>query len=209
LRHVDLAGVQPLAQFVGCQVHQFDLVGRRKRRIGHGFAHPNAGDLPHHIDETLQVLDVERGPDIDAGGEQLLHILPPLRMARSGRVRVGVFVHQEDFRFSRQSRVDVEFHQLTVAILDRTARQHLDVAQQRFGLWPPMRLDHPNGDIDAVKPTPIAGGQHFERLAHPRRHAEVDLQLAAPLPLGVGQQGVRVRAYGLDWAHHPPRCAIG
>ncbi len=116
-RQVDLARGQPLAQLLGRDVDQLDLVGVRQRPVRHRLAHPHAGDLPHHVDQALEVLDVERGPDVDAGAEQLLHVLPALGMARARRVGVGVFVEQQQARPAAQRRVEVELQQLVVAVL--------------------------------------------------------------------------------------------
>ena len=55
------------------------------------------------------MLDVERGPDVDAGRDQLLHVLPALGMAAVGRVGVGEFVDDDQLRLALQGRVDVEF----------------------------------------------------------------------------------------------------
>ena len=43
----------------------------------------HAGDLRHHVVEAVDVLDVERGVDVDAGVEQLLDVLPALGVARA------------------------------------------------------------------------------------------------------------------------------
>ena len=41
---------------------------RGEHQVRHRLALAHAGDLPDHVDQALQVLDVERGPDVDAGG---------------------------------------------------------------------------------------------------------------------------------------------
>ena len=55
------------------------------------------------------MLDIERGPDVDAGRDQLLHILPALGMAAFGGVGVGEFVDDDQRRLALERRVDVEF----------------------------------------------------------------------------------------------------
>ena len=54
------------------------------------------------------MLDVERGPDVDAGRQQLVDILPALGMAAAGNVGVGVFIDQQQFRPARQRGVEIE-----------------------------------------------------------------------------------------------------
>ena len=73
LRHVgtiDVALLQPLAQLVGRQVDQLDLVGHFQHAVGQRLAHPHAGDARHRIVQAFQMLDVQRCPDVDAGFER-------------------------------------------------------------------------------------------------------------------------------------------
>ena len=66
LRHVDLAFAEPLLQHVGGDIHQLDLVGLLQHRVGQGLPHLHAGDLGDDVVQALDVLDVERGVDVDA-----------------------------------------------------------------------------------------------------------------------------------------------
>ena len=74
LRHVDLAVLQALDQVFGRQVDELDVVGLVDDRIGHRLAHADAGDLRDDVVQALDMLDIERRIDIDAGGEQFLHV---------------------------------------------------------------------------------------------------------------------------------------
>ena len=81
LGRVDVAVGQAPAQRLGGHVLQLDLVGRADDRVGHRLALRHAGDLLDHVVERLQVLDVDGGDDVDAGGQQLLDVLPALGVA--------------------------------------------------------------------------------------------------------------------------------
>jgi hypothetical protein len=65
-RDIDLALMQPLDQVVGREVDDLDVVGAIDDRVGHGLAHPDPGDLRDDVVEALDMLDVERGVDVDA-----------------------------------------------------------------------------------------------------------------------------------------------
>ena len=91
---VDLAGLQPLQQFVGRQVDHHHLVGLVEQPVGHGLPDADAGDAADDVVQALQVLHVHRRPDVDAGVEQLLDVLPALGVARARRVAVRQFVEQ-------------------------------------------------------------------------------------------------------------------
>ena len=83
LRHVDLAFGEALEQLVGRQIDELDLVGAGEHAIGHGLAHVDAGDLRDDVVQAFEMLHVDRRVDVDAGREQLLDVLPALRMARA------------------------------------------------------------------------------------------------------------------------------
>ena len=105
---VDLALAQALEQLVGRQIDELDLVGRVEHRVGHGLAHDDAGDLRDDVVQALDVLDVERRVDVDPGVEQLLDVLPALRVPRACGVRVRELVDQEQARLAREGGVEVE-----------------------------------------------------------------------------------------------------
>ena len=94
LRQVDLAGLQPLEQLVGRQVDHHHLVGLVEQPVGHRLPDADAGDAADDVVQALQVLHVHRRPDVDAGVEQLLHVLPALGVARARRVAVRQLVEQ-------------------------------------------------------------------------------------------------------------------
>ncbi len=114
--HIDLALGQALDQVLGRQVDQLDLVGLVDHMVGQGLAHPHGGDLRHHVVQALEVLDVERRIDVDAGGQQFLDILVALLVPAAGRVGVGELVHQHQLGLARQDGVDVHLVQRALAI---------------------------------------------------------------------------------------------
>jgi hypothetical protein len=146
---VDLAFPKPLNEIVRGEVDQFDAVGGVEHRIRHGLAHPHMGDLRDHVVEALDVLDIDRGIDVDAVGQQFLDIEIAFRMAAAGRVGVREFIDQRDLRMARDQRVEVHLLDDLVPVLDAFARDHLKALQQRLGLDPSVGLDHADDDIDA------------------------------------------------------------
>ena len=98
LREIDLAFMQPLDQVVWGEVYDLDVVGLVDDGIGNGLAHPDAGDLRHDVVQALDMLDVERGVDIDALRQDFLHIEIALGVAAAGRVGVGELVDQNQRR---------------------------------------------------------------------------------------------------------------
>ncbi len=144
------------------------------------------------------MLDVQRGPDVDPGIENLLHVLPPLRMARTGRVGVGVFVDQQQVRPARYGRVDVELQQGPFAVGDGPAGHDFQPAQQAHRLLAAVGLDHADDDVLALGLSSPSGAQHLIGLADAWRHAQKDLQ---PPTLARGGRGLIRRE---NRRRHPP-----
>ena len=108
----------PAADRLRGHVDEFELVGAADDVVGHGLALDGAGDPRDDVVERLEVLDVERGDHLDAGVEQLLDVLPPLLVARARGVGVGVLVDEHDFGPAGEDRVDVQFVQHGVAVVE-------------------------------------------------------------------------------------------
>jgi hypothetical protein len=119
LRQIDLALLQALQQFVGRQIDQYHFVGIVEDTVGYRLPDANAGDAADHIVERFQMLHIDRAVDVDAGGEQLMHVLPAFGMARAGDVGMGQFVHQDQRRTARQCAVEIELPEHLVAIGNR------------------------------------------------------------------------------------------
>ena len=133
-RNVDLAGFEPFDQLLRREVDQLDLVGLLEHGVGQRLADDDAGDLGDHVVEALDVLDVERRPDVDAGVEQLVDVLPALGVPRALGVRVGQLVDEEQLRPPRQRRVEIELAQRHAAVGDVARRQRFEAlrAAPRF-----------------------------------------------------------------------------
>ena len=106
-RYIDLALFQALDQIVGREIDQLDRVGAVEHRIRYGLAHPHMRDLRDDVVEALDVLDVDRGIDVDAVREQFLDVEIALGVAAARRVGMGELVDQRDLRPARDQRVEV------------------------------------------------------------------------------------------------------
>ncbi len=202
---VDLAVGEPLQELVGRQIDDHDLVGVLEHRVRNGFAHAHAGDLQDDVVEAFEMLHVERGPDLDAGRDQLLDVLPALRMARARHVRMREFVDQQHLRARGQRAVDVEFRHHPVAMHQEPRRKALDPVEHGLGLAPSVGFDHADEDAAAGGCRLAGGGQHRVGLADAGRGAEKDLEPGAAFAVrdreqGVGIGAVRVAGHGASIA---------
>ncbi len=96
------------------------------------------------------MLDVQRGPDVDAGVQQVFHILPALGVAAAGHVGMGIFVHKQQLRPAGQRAFEVEFRDEAAAIMDRPARQDGKALEHGLGLAPAMGLHDAHHHVEAI-----------------------------------------------------------
>ena len=64
-------------------------------------------DLRDDVVQALDVLDIDRGVDVDAAAQQLLDVEIALGMAAAGRIGVGELVDQHDLRTAGDDGVEV------------------------------------------------------------------------------------------------------
>src|SRR5262249_5866597 len=137
---VDFALAEARGELFGRQVDQLDLVGIFENLIGDRFTNADAGDAGNDVVQAFEMLDVERGVDVDAGFDQLCDILPALRVTALGRIGVGIFVDDQELWFAREGGVDVEFGECVAVISNLLAGDDLETFEQRLGLLAAVRF---------------------------------------------------------------------
>ena len=126
------------------------------------------------------MLHVHRRPDVDAGVEQLLDVLPALGVARAGHVRVRELVDEDQPRLARERGVEIELLQRR----GRGSRPPSAAGARGRRAAPRFRRGHGFRSRRSTTSTPCcfqrcARRQHRVGLADAGRGAEEDLQLAA------------------------------
>ena len=104
------------------------------------------------VGEALEVLDVERGPDVDAGREQLLARPASAWDARlSGALVWASSSTTISVGLALEGRVEVELGDRPAAIFDRGRRGRTSSpSSSAVGLGAPMGLDEADDDVDPV-----------------------------------------------------------
>src|SRR5205809_433723 len=123
-------------------------------------------------------MDVARRDHIDAGGEELLHVLPTMRVARPGGVRVRELVDHRDLRMTGQHRIDVHLFGVS-AIAIAPARRDLQTPGLRRHLLSTMRADDGEQHVRPASTPTTSLVEHRVRLADARRVPDVDPQPTA------------------------------
>ena len=153
-RHVYFAGSQPIEKLIRRRVHQLHFVSGLEHDVRHCLLHAHAGDRGDNVVQALDVLHVDRRVYVDARIAQFLHVLPALRVARSGLAFDGVgmrqFVHQQQRGFARKRRVQVEITQGGTPIRNLEVGKLLEPLEQHFDFGTTMRLGIAYDDIHAL-----------------------------------------------------------
>ena len=178
---VSTAG-QPMGKHEG--IHNF-TIGQRK---GLGLTSPN----------PLYVLQIDRGDYRDPLVENVVHILPALRIPAAWRIVVSQFVHQAHLRMPPENRRHVEHLVLFAGVRFLESGDRVQLVEQRFQFGCQRRLHSSRHHILAALLTPAPLVEHAERFAHARRIAEEHFEPPAALPallcLDAAQQLIGIRA---------------
>ena len=175
LLRVDVAVQHPAAQLLRRGVDQLDLVGFAHYPVRHPLTDTRPGHVLDLVGDALQVLDVDRGDDVDPGGEDLHNVLPALFVpAGSRHVRVGELIDQGDLGVPAQHRVQVHLLQAAAPVFHQLARDDLQVTDHLLGQPPTVTLDKPDDDAGSPLLAPVALVEHCVGLADAGGRAEVD-----------------------------------
>ena len=201
---IHLAFREPFQELFGGDVDEHDLVGDIEDRVGDALGNGDARDLLHRVGEPLEVLDIHRGEDVDAVLGELQDVLVAFTVSRTGRVRVGQLVDQDELRLPRHDRIRVHFLERHPAVGDRHTGDELETGRQVVGVLPLVAFQVPDDDVGTLLLHPPGFQEHRERLADTGRHAEEDfeLPLALLLLLRGAKEGIRIGSCRfLDRAH--------
>ena len=165
VRRVHIAMHHPPPQRLGRHVDQFDLVGPARNLVGQLLVLLHPGDLPGHVVERLQVLDVERGDDVDAGVEEFVDVLPSFLVPAAGHVGVGEFVHQRDLGMAGEHRVEIHLGEGHAPVGHGAPRHDRQPFGHRRGQLTAVRFQQPGNDVRATGATTLGLGEHRVGLA--------------------------------------------
>ena len=176
---------------------------------------PDAGNARDYVIQAFQVLNVERGPDIDAGVQQLLDVLPALGVAglwfAINQVGMRQFIDQQDRGRALERGVEIEFAARDAAIANFQEWELLESLQETLGFASPVRFHIADHHIDAGRSRAARGFEHGIGLADAGGSAEEDLKPSPSLErlalLEFGQQLVGIAAIApsaISGAHQAP-----
>ena len=139
-------------QLLRLDIHQLHLIRSVKNAVGNPFSDSDTGNRIHNVIETLDVLHIDSGIDIDAAVQQLLHILIALQMTGACGIFMSQFIDDQQLRFSFNGPVQVEFPRHSVFRHPFLWRQCLQLLQQIADLPASVgfHISHRNVDTPAL-----------------------------------------------------------
>src|SRR6185295_18353596 len=102
----------------GREIDVHDLIGLGEHPVGEALAYLDAHEPLDRVVEAFEVLDVERGDDVDAGREQLLDVEIALLVPAAGDVRVRQLVDQDDLGAAREEAFEIHLLEMDAAVDD-------------------------------------------------------------------------------------------
>ena len=176
---VDQAARDALAQRCRAQVDELDLVGLVQQAVGERLSHLDARQRADAAAEALEVLDVDRRPDVDAMCQQGVDVVVALGPRRVRRVRVGELVDDRDARPALDQPVDVGLRLGPAARSVAHDRRVLEAARALLGRDAAVRLEVADHDVGALLGGQARVAEHLVGLADAGGRAQVDAQESA------------------------------
>ena len=154
-------------------------------------------ELGDRIVQALEMLDVDGGDDVDAGGEHLVDVLVALLVPQARRVGVRELVDQGQLRRTADHGVDVHLLEVERPCSAPQRRHDLEPLGERGGLGPVVRLEVADHDVAALAPAPAglpgACGRSCRRRLPSRAGSGIRHAPLPRAPVGLGSECRRRR----------------
>lgn len=186
---IDLARAQALAQPLRRRVDEDHVFRDLEEAVRQRLAHARSGQIEDGVAEPVEVLDVQRREDRDAGAQEREYVLIPFGVPTPGGVRVRELVDEGDGGRAGEQRVEIH-------LAVRAARERRQPDQFRRRRDAAVRLDEARDRVDARREQPVRAIEHRVRLSRARGAAEVDRQRPVADAQSIAQRLGERRAVG-------------
>jgi hypothetical protein len=203
---IDFALAETLEERLGREVDELDLIGEFEDGIGDSLVNGGAGDLADGVGAGFEMLDVERGEDVEAGVEEFDDVLVTLRVARAGGVGVGELIDKDELwaGLSGERGFEIELGEFGAAVSNGLAREDGQAGEESFGVGTAVSFNEADDESGAVAQLLLGGAEHGVGFADAGAHAEEDFQTTAARARLVAAEGceegvgIRPRRCGHD-----------
>jgi hypothetical protein len=129
--------------------------------------------------EALQVLDIDRGEDIDSHLQHIAYVLVALLVLDAGDIGVRELVDQTELRLAREHRRQVHLLEWFASVKNPSARNDLETLRLGYRLVASVRLQIADRHVAPTVGFSCALLQHPIGLANAGRHTDEDLQASS------------------------------
>ena len=115
---VDVAAAHSIDERFGSQVHHHGFACAERNPVGNGFTNSDTGDGTHGGSDAFDVLDVERGNDVNLCGEKFLDVFIALAVAAAGNIGVGELINEDDAGAASEDGVNIHLFERSALVID-------------------------------------------------------------------------------------------
>ena len=190
LLRVDLAFLQPLAEVLRSQIHIDDLVCFGDDRVGQTLPHLHSHRLFNGVIETLDVLKVQGGDDVNPRCKDLLDILVSFHVPAARNVCMGQLIDQHHLRLAGKNCIYIHLFHGDPPVLLTLPGNDLQPFDEFFRFDAAVGHHESDHYIDSLLLDPVPFQEHLKGLSDTGRVTEVDLQPASLGPADHSEKGI-------------------
>jgi hypothetical protein len=147
---VNVTAAHAIDKRFGSEVHHHGLGSAERNPIGDGFADSDARDGADRGSDTFNVLDVERGNDVDLRGEKFLNVFIAFAVAAAGNVGVGEFVDEDDAGAAGEDGVNIHLFERSAFVIDFPAGDGFELGGEFLDTLAAVSFDDADDDVFAT-----------------------------------------------------------
>ena len=176
---VDVAAAHAALQSFRSEVGHHDFIDALKDPVGYRFSYWNASEALHRGSDAFEVLDVERGKDVDAGVQNFEDVFVSLAVLAALDVRVSQLVDEHHGGMPRENGVDVHLFEGRAFVRKLLAGDHRELVGKFGGGGAAVGFD--DADHHILSATVAADGfaEHAVGLADAGGIAKEEFESAA------------------------------
>lgn len=158
------------------QIRHHHLIRALHHPIGNGLANRDPGDALNCRPQAFDVLNVDRGQNVDLRSQKLQNIFVSLAVLAARNVGMRQLIDQHDIGLALQNRVHVHLLKKRALVFDRFERHTLHLAGQFRRALASVRLDHTGNNVFPAACAADCLAQHVVRLAYARSIAQENFE---------------------------------
>src|SRR5690242_6650266 len=184
IRAVNVAALHAVLKSLRSQIDHNGFGSGEGHPVRNRLAHDNSGDRAHYRRDAFNVLNVERGDDVDIGGENLLDVFVALAVLAAGNIGMSKFIDEHDGGAPCQNGIDVHLFKDGAFVLNLPARNVFQLFDKLLDALATVCFDDTDDHVFAAAAAANRFAQHAEGFSNAGSVTEKQLELPAGLLRG-------------------------